>query len=165
MDYIVSGLPLASFQPLFGLDEAGLRARGIVRVTADARPGYPCRVTLEDAEPRETLLLLNWRHLDADSPYRSDGPIFVRESAIAACELRNGIPEQQRSRLLSVRAYDAAGWMHDADVVEGTVLEASLERFFADPRIAFLHVHNARRGCYACRIERAASQVPDRGPG
>ena len=108
MDYIVKGLPLEPFAPLFGLDDASLAERGIVRMTADAKPGFPCRVTLEDAEPGETLLLLNWRHLDADTPYRSDGPIFVRESATAARELRNAIPEQQRTRLLSVRAYDAA---------------------------------------------------------
>ena len=154
MDYIVSGLPLAPFQPLFGLDESELSVRGIARMTADAKPGYPCRITLEDAEPGETLLLLNWRHLDAESPYRSDGPIFVRESATATRALRNAIPEQQRTRLLSVRAYDAEGWMRDADVVEGIALESLVERFFADPQVAFLHVHNARRGCYACRIDR-----------
>jgi hypothetical protein len=152
MDYIVKGLPRAPFQPLFGLDDAVLRARGIARVVADARPGYPCRITLEDAEPGETLLLLNWRHLDADTPYRGDGPIFVRESATATREVRNAIPDQQRSRLLSVRAYDAGGWMQDAEVVEGVDLEALVARLFADPRIAFLHAHNARRGCYACRI-------------
>ena len=154
MDYIVKGLPLEPFAPLFGLDDASLAERGIVRMTADAKPGFPCRVTLEDAEPGETLLLLNWRHLDADSPYRGDGPIFVRESATAARELRNAIPEQQRTRLLSVRAYDAGGWMRDAEVVEGVALEALIERFFADPEVAFLHAHNARRGCYACRIDR-----------
>ena len=154
MDYIVRGLPLAPFAPLFGMNEAELRARGVTRVVADAKPGYPCRITLEDAEPGETLLLLNWRHLDADSPYRSDGPIFVREGATATRELRNAIPQQQRSRLLSVRAYDAGGWMRDAEVVEGIALEALVERFLADPRVAFLHAHNARRGCYACSIER-----------
>ena len=154
MQYIVRGLPLSPFQPMFGLDDAGLRAHGIVRMTADAKPGYPCRITLEDAAPGEMLLLLNWRHLDADSPYRGDGPIFVRESAIATCEVRNAIPEQQRSRLLSVRAYDARGWMRDAEVAEGVELESLVERFFADPQVAFLHVHNARRGCYACRIDR-----------
>lgn len=154
MEYIVRGLPLSPFQSMFGLDDAGLSAHGIVRVTADAKPGYPCRITLEDAEPGETLLLLNWRHLDADSPYRSDGPIFVRESAIATCEVRNAIPEQQRSRLLSVRAYDAGGWMREAEVAEGVELESLIARFFADPQVAFLHVHNARRGCYACRIDR-----------
>ena len=109
----------------------------------------PLRITLEDAAPGETLLLLNWRHLDADSPYRADGPIFVRESAQATARVRNAIPEQQRSRLLSVRAYDAGGWMRDADVVEGIALEQQVERFFADPQVAFCIVHNARRGCYA----------------
>lgn len=154
MDYLVSGLPVEAFGPLFGLPDGDLRERGARRVVADG-PGYPCRITLEDAAPGETLLLLNWRHLDADSPYRADGPIFVRESAQATARVRNAIPEQQRSRLLSVRAYDAGGWMRDADVVEGVALEQLVERFFADPQVAFLHVHNARRGCYACRIDRA----------
>ncbi|HEX2083783.1 MAG TPA: DUF1203 domain-containing protein, partial [Xanthomonadaceae bacterium] len=104
MDYIVSGLPIAPFQPLFGLDDPALAARGVTRMVADIKPGFPCRITLEDAEPGEPVLLLNWRHLDVDTPYRADGPIFVRESALATRVVRNAIPEQQRSRLLSVRA-------------------------------------------------------------
>jgi hypothetical protein len=155
MGYIVKGLPLEEFRPLFGLDDEALRERGVVRHVADARPGFPCRVTLQDAEPGETLLLLNWRHQDADTPYRSDGPIFVRESALATFESRNEIPQQQLSRLLSVRAYDPAGWMRAAEVVEGRQLEPLIDRFFADPEIGYLHVHNARRGCYACRIDRS----------
>ncbi len=154
MDYLLSGLPLAPFASLFGMDAASLALHGARRVVADAQPGYPCRVTLEDAAPGESLLLLNWRHLDGDTPYRSDGPIFVRESAKASARFRNAIPAQQRGRLLSVRAYDGEGGMRDADVVEGVALEALVARFFADARVAFLHVHNARRGCYACRIDR-----------
>lgn len=155
MDYVVKGLPLASFKPLFGLGEDALRAQGIVRMTADGKSSFPCRITLEDARPGDTVLLLNWRHLAAETPYRSDGPIFVSEAAVATAEVRNAIPEQQRKRLLSVRAYDAAGWMRSADVAEGASLEALIERFFADAGIAYLHVHNARHGCYACRIDRA----------
>lgn len=155
MDYVVRGLPLQPFQSLFGLEDAQLAVRGIVRTVADSKPGFPCRVTLQDAEPGETLLLLNWRHQDADTPYRSDGPIFVRESALETEVSRNAVPEQQRSRLLSVRAYDAAGWMLDADVLEGADLETAIGRFFANPAIDCLHVHNARRGCCACRIDRA----------
>lgn len=154
MDYVISGLPLQAFQPLFALDDAALRARGVVRQVADSKPGFPCRITLQDAEPGESLLLLRWEHLDADTPYRASGPIFVRESALATAVVRNAIPQQQRSRLLSVRAYDAAGWMRDADVVEGTGLPELIARFFADAQVACLHVHNARRGCYACRVDR-----------
>lgn len=155
MDYVVKGLPLEPFQGLFGMSDEELLRHGAKRYVADAKPGYPCRISLRDAEPGETLLLLNWRHQEADTPYRSDGPIFVRESALAAFEARNEIPEQQRSRLLSVRAYDADGWMQAADVAEGAELESLIAKFFADPAIDYLHVHNARRGCYACRIERA----------
>ena len=153
MDYIVKGLPLEDFRPLFGLSESELHERGVTRVVADG-PGFPCRVTLQDASPGETLLLLNWRHLDAESPYRSDGPIFVREAALASFEARNEIPEQQRIRLLSVRAYDKDGWMQGAEVAEGIALENLIDRFFANQEVAFLHVHNARRGCYACRVDR-----------
>ena len=87
-------------------------------------------------------------------PYRAGGPIFVRETAHEHARIRNDIPEQQRSRLLSVRAYDAEGWMLDAEVAEGTVLEALIARFFGNANVAYLHVHNARRGCYAFRVDR-----------
>ena len=154
MDYRITGLSPEPFRALFALDDAALQAHGMRRVIADSKPGFPCRVSLEDAEPGESLPLLPWTHLDAASPYRASGPIFVREAAREQCVVRNAIPGQQRTRLLSVRAYDADGWMHDAEVAEGVQLEALIERFFADPRIAFLHVHNARRGCYACRVDR-----------
>ena len=154
MDYVISGLPVQPFQPLFGLGDAALHERGMVRQIADGKPGFPCRITLQDADPGETLLLLPWTHLDVDTPYRAGGPIFVREAAQATGVFVNTIPEQQRTRLLSVRAYDADGWMRDAEVAEGVLLEALVERFFADARVAYLHVHNARRGCYACRIDR-----------
>jgi hypothetical protein len=42
----------------------------------------------------------------------------------------------------------------DAEVAPGTELETLIGRFSADPRVAYLHVHNARRGCYACRVDR-----------
>ncbi|MCI4568118.1 DUF1203 domain-containing protein [Lysobacter sp. CFH 32150] len=154
MNYVISGLPLQSFQPLFALDDDALRERGVVRQIADRKRSFPCRITLQDAEPGESLLLLSWTHQDAATPYRSGGPIFVRESALVTGAFRNMIPEQQRSRLLSVRAYDAHGWMRDAEVAEGTLLESLIERFFADAQVTYLHVHNARRGCYACRVDR-----------
>ena len=65
------------------------------------------------------------------------------------------MPEQQRVRLLSVRAYDADGIMRDAEVAPGAELEALVGRFFRRPGVAYLHAHNARRGCYACRVDRA----------
>lgn len=58
-------------------------------------------------------------------------------------------------RLLSVRAYDREGMMVDADIAEGRQAETLFSRMLAQADVAYLHVHNAKRGCYAARVERA----------
>ncbi len=156
MDYRVLGLSPASFQPLFDLSDDELAARGAARRIADEANAFPCRVSLEDAAVGEELLLLPFRHHDCRSPYQAAGPIYVRRNAREAYCAVNTIPEQQRRRLLSVRAYDAEGWMVGADVTPGEGLEALVLRLLANPAAAYLHVHNARPGCYACRIDRAS---------
>ncbi|MGE0581591.1 MAG: DUF1203 domain-containing protein [Steroidobacteraceae bacterium] len=162
MDYRITGLPLAPFAPLLALDDEALAARGITRCTADAPHAFPCRITLEDALPGEELLLLSYPHLAAATPYAASGPIFIRRCPTATRVAINEVPDQQRRRLLSVRAYDDGHSMIDAEVVEGTALEPLIDRFLSDPKVAYLHAHNARRGCYACRITRAADQAwPD----
>ncbi|WP_269716383.1 DUF1203 domain-containing protein [Caulobacter sp. NIBR2454] len=155
MSYVVTGLSPDPFRHLFGLSETALAAAGVIRMTADEKPGFPCRISLEDAEPGETVLLLNHEYQGADTPYRGRHAIFVRESDRPAAHFENEIPEQLCVRLLSVRAFDAQGMMRDADVVEGVDLEPLIQRLLADSQTAYLHVHNARRGCYAARIERA----------
>jgi hypothetical protein len=150
----IIALPLERFAPLFALDEEGLARHGARRLTADAKPGYPCRVSLVDAEPGERLILLPYSHHDVSSPYQASGPIFVREKAEQSFPAVGDIPDAVRRRLLSVRAYDASGWMLGAEVTEGRELEGTIERFFADARVAYLHLHNARPGCYSCRVDR-----------
>ena len=131
-------------------------ARRHVATAADAPLMPPCRVTLRDALPGEVSILLHWEHHAAPaSPYRASGPIYVRQGATETASFVNRVPEQQRIRLLSVRAYDADGFMLDAEVAPGAELEALVERFFRRPRVAYLHAHNARRGCYSCRVDRA----------
>jgi hypothetical protein len=58
---------------------------------------------------------------------------------------------------MSLRGFDQEGMMVDADVIEGVRIEDLIERLFAEPRVAFIQAHHARRGCYAARIERVAS--------
>jgi hypothetical protein len=155
MSFRVSGLKLAPFQPLFALGDAALLARGAQRCVADEKPGFPCRVSLEDAVPGERLILLNFEHQPALSPYRASGPIFVREAARQAMPEIGEVPESLRLRLLSVRAYDAADLIAEAEIVEGRDLEPLIARFLDDGNVAYLHLHYARRGCYAARIDRA----------
>jgi hypothetical protein len=155
MHYRISGLPIDQFRPLFGLDDATLAERGIRRYVVDKPHDAPCRVGLEDAEPGETVLLLNYEHQPAHTPFRANGPIFVREGARETAVLTDTtIPAQFRRRPLSVRAYDAEGMMVDGDVCDGAALEPMINRMFANPEAQYLHVHFARRGCYAGRVDR-----------
>src|SRR5262245_50444920 len=127
MRFRYTGLEAGSFRDLFALSDAELAARGIQRVTADTKPGFPCRVSLEDAAPGETLLLLPFEHQSAGTPYRSSGPIFVREMATKAYD-GTDLPPVFATRLLSVRAYDQGGMMVDADITEGAQAEALFAR-------------------------------------
>lgn len=155
MSFCIHGLPLAPFRPLFDLDDAGLLALGARRMVADAPHAAPCRVSLADAAPGERLILLNHRHLDVPaSPYRSEGPIFVREAAVEAAPAPGEIPDMLGRRLLSARAYDADGMMTDADVVEGRDLAGRLVAWLADPVVAAVHLHTARRGCFMAGVRR-----------
>ena len=67
MSYAVSGLPIDEFRPLFGLPDAELAERGVVRRVVDSPSGFPSRVELEDAKVGDTVLLLNYEHQPADT--------------------------------------------------------------------------------------------------
>jgi hypothetical protein len=124
---------------------------GAVRVVADEPQSYPCRRCLQDAEVGEALLLVSYDPFRGASPYAGPGPIYVHERACTPFE-EDGIPRQLTRRLLSVRAYDEHHMLVDADVTEGTELAPVAERLLSDA--AYLHVHNARPGCFAARMER-----------
>ena len=155
MSFQVSALSEDLFAPLYGLSDAELTRRGIIRKTVDHRPGFPCRVSLADAEIGETVLLLNYEHQPANSPYRASYAIYVREGAKEARPQANEVPPVMRGRLLSVRAFDDAGMLADFNVVNGDAVEPVLERLLDNDRVAYLHVHNAGPGCYSARVDRA----------
>lgn len=152
--FVITGLDPAPFAAFYGLADDALAERGVERMIVTDNPGFPCRVTLEDAAVGETVLLLNHEHLPVDTPYRQRHAIFVKEGATAAARHVDTVPAQLAIRPLSVRGYDVDGHMVDADLVDGRLLPALIDRLFADPRIAYLHAHNAKRGCFAARIER-----------
>jgi hypothetical protein len=151
----LEGLDPAPFEGLFDATDAELARQGIRRLVADEAPGYPCRVALEDARVGDELLLLPFLHQPANSPYRASGPIFVRRGSRRTMRPAGELPAYVTSRLMSVRAYDAADLIVDAEVCEGRDLRAQIARMFGRDDVAYLHLHNARRGCYACRVARA----------
>ncbi|MGL5448010.1 MAG: DUF1203 domain-containing protein [Rhabdaerophilum sp.] len=152
-----SGLPREPFQPLFALDDAELHQHGIRRMFAphEAGIGYPCRISLAFAQAGEELLLLNYRHLDyAHSPYRAEGPIFIRRQA-TQFRWQGEWPEIVMQRAMSVRAYDHEGIMVEADLAEKDVLKGLASEWLARSDVAHVDIHSARRGCFFCRLTAA----------
>jgi hypothetical protein len=154
VSFQISALPVEPFKHLFGQPDVTLAAHAAARRVVDRKPGFPCRVSLIDAEIGESVLLVNYEHLPAASPYRSRYAIYVRENATRAHPEVNEVPQQLRLRLLSVRAFDAAAMLLEADVVDGTAVGQAIDRMFDNPRVAYLHLHNAKPGCYAARVDR-----------
>jgi hypothetical protein len=155
MSFRITGLSPGPFAELWGLDDASLAARGSRRVIADAKPGYPDRIELRDAEPGESVILVNYEHQSADTPYRSRHAIYVLEGARRAFDAVDVVPDPLKERPISLRAFDSDHMMVDADLAAGPDLEPLIERLLANPRTAYLHAHYARPGCFAARIERA----------
>jgi len=150
------GLAAENFEPFFAMSDAELAALGARRVVADAPVGFPCRVSPADAEAGDELLLLPFEHLSTGSPYRASGPVFVRRGARRAVLAPGEIPPYVTRRWMSVRAYDADDMMVAAEVCDGAEVRAVIERLIADEAVAFIHLHNAKRGCFSCRVERVA---------
>lgn len=154
MSYRISGLSPELFAAHWAMSDQELAAHNMRRMQADSDRGFPCRISLEDARAGESLLLLPFVHQDVAGPYRASGPIFVRECATKPAEYKDEVPVAFLRRLISVRAYDANGWMVGADVVEGDELDAAIRKHLLESTVQYLHLHNARPGCFAARVDR-----------
>jgi hypothetical protein len=155
MGFRCTGLDAAPFRHLYGLSDEALAGEGVQRFVADAKPGFPDRIEVRDAEPGETVLLLNYEHQPADTPYRARHAIFVLEGAEHPLDTIDTIPQAIRVRTISLRAFNVKGEMVGADLVDGAALEPVIAHFFSNPEVAYLHAHYAKRGCYAALIDRA----------
>ena len=155
MTYRIEGLRRADFAPLFAMSDAELAAQNAVRVTATG-PGYPCRVSLDDAKAGEQLILLNYTSHDVATPYRSTYAIYVRADADEVAPLIDATPPVFEGRPLGLRAFDAGGMLKNAALALPGQADAKIRELFADDNIAYIHAHNAAHGCFSARIDRSA---------
>ena len=154
MTFRITGLSPEPFRPLFGLSDEALSAHRVRRLIVDGTANMPDRIEVRDAEPGESVLLLNYEHQPAKTPFQASHAIFVREWAGAAYDRTDEIPPAMRTRTLSLRAFDADDFMIDADLVDGREVQTLIARMFAHPKVAYIHAHYAKWGCYAARIDR-----------
>ena len=155
VNFQFSALPRDRFDALFSMSDDSLVLHGARRVIATHRPGFPCRVSLQDAEIGEPVLLVNFEHLGVQTPFRSRYAVYVRQAAQPARLAINEVPEIVRNRALSVRAWRSDGMLAGADLAEGSDIEPVITALLSVPDTAYLHVHFAKPGCYAARVDRA----------
>ena len=155
MSFQIHPLPAEEFGHLFAMSEKELAENRAIRMTVKEYPGTPCRVTLADAEPGETVILTNYTHLPSNNPYHGSHAIYVREGKETAAPLVGEVPQVMATRMLSLRAMDANQLFTHVEVVEGYELGSALYRLFADPNIAEVHIHYAGAGCFAAKATRA----------
>jgi hypothetical protein len=154
MTYRISGLPMAAFAPLFSLSDEALAARNAVRVRASSSRGYPCRVSLVDADEGDELILLNHVTHDVATPYRTAYAIYVRADASEPGSFIDETPPVFAGRPLSLRGFDAAGMLRDAKLAAPDDADSAIRALFERDDIAYIHAHNAAHGCFAARIDR-----------
>lgn len=154
MPFTITGLRADAFAHLFHLTDEALQAQGIIRRQADTKPGYPCRITLVDAEPGESVLLLNHESHSAGTPYRCRYAIFVRENAAETAHFRDELPPVMQNRPIALRLFDAYGMLAGADMGMNDGLRDKIEAALTRTDIAYVHAHNAMHGCFVAEIRR-----------
>jgi hypothetical protein len=155
MSFQIHALAPEQFGPLFSLSDEELAKARATRLTVEAKPGFPCRISLADAEIGETVILVNYKHQPADSPFQATHAIFVRENAHQAFPDVGTVPKVFKTRLISTRAFDDNHFMVDADVVDGASLSDAIPAMLQNPSVDYLHLHNAKLGCFIARVTRA----------
>jgi hypothetical protein len=151
----LSGIEHGQFEHLFLLADDELKELGALRRRATESPGFPCRVSLQDAEVGEELLLLPYLHQPTASPYRASGPIFIRRNATQRILDVGEVPAYVTRRQISVRVYDSSDMMVDATVCDGPAVASELDHHFSNTAAAYIHLHNAKQGCFSCLAARA----------
>ena len=152
MAYRVTGLDPEPYRPLFALPDDALEQRGMKRMTVTKKPSFPCRISLADRDIGEQVILLNHVSHDVANPYRASHAIFVADADKA--EFVDEVPPVFVPRMLSLRGFDADGMMADALISQPGEADSAIRALFDNPGIAYIHAHNAARGCFSARIDR-----------
>ena len=154
MSFVITGIDPATYVDYWALDDESLASRQAIRVVVDASPGYPDRITLDDAPVGEAVLLVNHMHQPGDSPYRASGAVYLRSGLSEASRFIDAIPPALARRTLSMRAYDMSHRLVVAELVEGRDSAAAIGRLLGRGDVAYLHAHYAAYGCFAARVDR-----------
>lgn len=162
MDLHIPALPDAFLDRVrtASLDDQAQPVRRLV-----AEGGEPCRDVLRRARPGEELILASFSPFWEPGPFRELGPVYVlaepSDEAVPRdrLPLPAGEPTDYLGERFVLRAYGP-----DQSIVGGAIVEAGtaveqVEELLRSSDVAFVDVRFPVFGCFACRVERADSEV------
>ena len=150
MSYKITGINPGQF-------EEGETKTETVRVIATHKSGFPCRVTLEDADEGEELLLFNYVSHDVTSPYRSSYAVYAKVDAKEPAQFNDEVPPVFEGRPLGMRAFGTDAMLKTASLSMPGAADKTIRQLFELDEIAYIDVHNAAHGCFVARVERSHS--------
>ena len=154
MSFKIKGLDGNDFSHLYGLPDNELKEQGAIRFSVDEYPGYPDRITLRDIPAGETGILLNHTYLNTDSPYKGSHAIFIWEGQLNAAVYLDTIPEVMERRIMSLRGFDNQDMLIEAHIAQPGEAREHILSLLNNARVQFILAHNAKQGCFSCRIDR-----------
>jgi hypothetical protein len=154
MSFRFHALGHKQFAHYFSMSPEQLREHRAVFRLVDKKPGFPCRVSLEDADLGERVLLTHFVHLPVDSPFRASHAIYVRAGVSTRFFAPGEVPELFRTRQLSLRCFDKDAMLVDAYLSEGCDVESVLLQALQQSRVTHVDVHFAKPGCFGARVTR-----------
>lgn len=154
MAYQITGLSPELAKPFQDATADELLVLGAVQMTATGNPGFPCRISLEDAEVGEQVILFHHTSHDVDSPYRSSYAIFARIGLTAAAQFTDAVPPVFEGRTLGMRAFGKDAMLKTASLALPGDADRSIRQLFELAEVAYIDVHNAAHGCFVARVER-----------
>jgi len=117
-----------------------------------------CRRCLRRFNPGERRLLFKYRPFEREGVFAEAGPIYIHESDCQPeVEILTRYPDDFRELPLLLRAYTEQDGQVDSKLIKDGDAETIIDTFFADPKVAYIHLRDGESGCYYGRIERAES--------
>ena len=121
----------------------------------DASAGAaPCRHCLRLIAVGEKSTLFTYDAFEGIETLPLPGPVYVHADACERYAEDAGFPEMLRKSPRTLNAYARGARLLAQEFVEDGKVDAAIERIFARPDVAYVHVRSTTAGCYTFRIEK-----------
>lgn len=115
----------------------------------------PCRLCLRTFEVgQEDRLLFTYQPFLEAGALPAPGPIFVHADGCARYDAL-ALPPDFRSLPIVVEGFRSGGTLVVQTRVSAEPAESVIERAFAEPEVAYVHLRNGEAGCFMARVDRA----------